>query len=179
MTTLQDLAAPARPRLVTRPLLVRFVSVVGTATSFYLLLSARRRSCRPCSWPWEGHAPPPVRPESSLPSQRHVPALVPTPVRLDASMVSPGSAPTYPRAPPTRPSLSRSSRGCEIGLFRVILAHRRARSWLLVLMRSRITTVTCGTRPPSPLRAWMPRSCRSSDMKAAFTPYALLRTVPE
>ena len=40
MTTLQDLAAPARPRLVTRPLLGRFVSVVGTATSFYLLLSA-------------------------------------------------------------------------------------------------------------------------------------------
>jgi hypothetical protein len=31
-------AAPAR--LITRPLLVRFVSVVGTATSFYLLLSA-------------------------------------------------------------------------------------------------------------------------------------------
>jgi hypothetical protein len=27
-------------RLITRPLLVRFVSVVGTATSFYLLLSA-------------------------------------------------------------------------------------------------------------------------------------------
>jgi len=40
MTTLQDLASPARARLVTRPLLVRFVSVVGTATSFYLLLSA-------------------------------------------------------------------------------------------------------------------------------------------
>ncbi len=40
MTTLQDVAAPARPRLVTRPLLVRFVSVIGTATSFYLLLSA-------------------------------------------------------------------------------------------------------------------------------------------
>jgi hypothetical protein len=27
-------AAPARARLVTRPLLVRFVSIVGTATSF-------------------------------------------------------------------------------------------------------------------------------------------------
>ena len=40
MTTLQDVAAPARPRLVTRQLLVRFVSVIGTATSFYLLLSA-------------------------------------------------------------------------------------------------------------------------------------------
>lgn len=40
MTTLQEVAAPPRPRLVTRPLLVRFVSVVGTATSFYLLLSA-------------------------------------------------------------------------------------------------------------------------------------------
>src|SRR5207247_1154009 len=37
---LQDVAAPVRPRLVTRPLLVRFVSVIGTATSFYLLLSA-------------------------------------------------------------------------------------------------------------------------------------------
>ena len=40
MTTLASVAAPARPRLVTRPLLVRFVSVIGTATSFYLLLSA-------------------------------------------------------------------------------------------------------------------------------------------
>lgn len=40
MTTLANVAAPARPRLVTRPLLVRFVSVIGTATSFYLLLSA-------------------------------------------------------------------------------------------------------------------------------------------
>jgi MFS family permease len=40
MTALADAAAPARPRLVTRPLLVRFVSVIGTATSFYLLLSA-------------------------------------------------------------------------------------------------------------------------------------------
>ena len=40
MTTLANIAAPARPRLVTRPLLVRFVSVIGTATSFYLLLSA-------------------------------------------------------------------------------------------------------------------------------------------
>jgi predicted MFS family arabinose efflux permease len=40
MTTLANAAAPARPRLVTRPLLVRFVSVIGTATSFYLLLSA-------------------------------------------------------------------------------------------------------------------------------------------
>src|SRR5689334_7623061 len=40
MTTLADAAAPARARLLTRPLLVRFVSVIGTATSFYLLLSA-------------------------------------------------------------------------------------------------------------------------------------------
>jgi predicted MFS family arabinose efflux permease len=40
MTTLQDAAAPPRAPLVTRPLLVRLVSVVGTATSFYLLLSA-------------------------------------------------------------------------------------------------------------------------------------------
>jgi MFS family permease len=40
MTTLANVAVPARPRLVTRPLLVRFVSVIGTATSFYLLLSA-------------------------------------------------------------------------------------------------------------------------------------------
>jgi len=39
MTMLQDVAAPPRARLVSRPLLVRFVSVVGTATSFYLLLS--------------------------------------------------------------------------------------------------------------------------------------------
>ena len=35
MTTLANVAAPARPRLVTRPLLVRSVSVIGTATSFY------------------------------------------------------------------------------------------------------------------------------------------------
>ena len=40
MTTLADAAAPARARLLTRPLMVRFVSVIGTATSFYLLLSA-------------------------------------------------------------------------------------------------------------------------------------------
>jgi predicted MFS family arabinose efflux permease len=40
MTTLADVAAPARARLLTRPLMVRFVSVIGTATSFYLLLSA-------------------------------------------------------------------------------------------------------------------------------------------
>lgn len=33
-------AAGARPPLVTRPLLVRFVSTVGAAASFYLLLSA-------------------------------------------------------------------------------------------------------------------------------------------
>jgi MFS family permease len=33
-------AADPRPRLVTRPLLVRFVSTVGAAASFYLLLSA-------------------------------------------------------------------------------------------------------------------------------------------
>jgi predicted MFS family arabinose efflux permease len=40
MTTLADAAVPARARLLTRPLMVRFVSVIGTATSFYLLLSA-------------------------------------------------------------------------------------------------------------------------------------------
>jgi predicted MFS family arabinose efflux permease len=40
MTTLADVAAPARARLLTRPLMVRFVSVIGTATSFYLLRSA-------------------------------------------------------------------------------------------------------------------------------------------
>jgi MFS family permease len=40
MTTLQDAATPAQPRLVTRQLLVRFVSAIGAATSFYLLLSA-------------------------------------------------------------------------------------------------------------------------------------------
>src|SRR6266581_4332436 len=39
-TVLADVAAPARARLVTRPLLIGFVSVIGTATSFYLLLSA-------------------------------------------------------------------------------------------------------------------------------------------
>jgi predicted MFS family arabinose efflux permease len=41
-SVLADVAAPApaRARLVTRPLLIRFVSVIGTATSFYLLLSA-------------------------------------------------------------------------------------------------------------------------------------------
>ena len=33
-------AGPAPARLITRPLLIRFVSVVGTATGFYLLLSA-------------------------------------------------------------------------------------------------------------------------------------------
>ncbi len=33
-------SGPAPARLITRPLLVRFVSVAGTATSFYLLLSA-------------------------------------------------------------------------------------------------------------------------------------------
>jgi MFS family permease len=38
MTTEQTSAA--RPRLVTRALLLRFVSIVGSATSFYLLLSA-------------------------------------------------------------------------------------------------------------------------------------------
>ncbi|XUM01550.1 hypothetical protein ACQ86F_33585 [Streptomyces venezuelae ATCC 10712] len=31
--------AGARPPLVTRPLLLRFVSIVGASTSFYLLLS--------------------------------------------------------------------------------------------------------------------------------------------
>jgi MFS family permease len=35
-----DVAGQLPARLITRPLLVRFVSVVGTATSFYLLLSA-------------------------------------------------------------------------------------------------------------------------------------------
>ncbi len=48
MTTTEALIANRAPdgtgqapaRLITRPLLVRFVSVVGTATSFYLLLSA-------------------------------------------------------------------------------------------------------------------------------------------
>jgi MFS family permease len=48
MTTTQAIAAGRGPeaagqvpaRLITRPLLVRFVSVVGTAASFYLLLSA-------------------------------------------------------------------------------------------------------------------------------------------
>ncbi|MFE0703844.1 MFS transporter [Streptomyces sp. NPDC058872] len=34
-----DEASPSRPRLVTRPLLLRFVSIIGAATSFYLLLS--------------------------------------------------------------------------------------------------------------------------------------------
>ena len=34
-----DAGAALPPRLITRPLLVRFVSVAGTATSFYLLLS--------------------------------------------------------------------------------------------------------------------------------------------
>ena len=33
------LAAGLPPRLVTRPLLVRFVSTLGTAASFYLMLS--------------------------------------------------------------------------------------------------------------------------------------------
>ena len=48
MTTTEAITADRAPdgtgqapaRLITRPLLVRFVSVVGTATSFYLLLSA-------------------------------------------------------------------------------------------------------------------------------------------
>ena len=48
MTTTEAITANRAPdgsgqvsaRLITRPLLVRFVSVVGTATSFYLLLSA-------------------------------------------------------------------------------------------------------------------------------------------
>ncbi|WP_346172686.1 MFS transporter [Streptomyces cuspidosporus] len=35
----EDRAAEARPRLVTRPLLLRFVTVVGSSASFYLLLS--------------------------------------------------------------------------------------------------------------------------------------------
>ncbi len=35
-----DIAVGVPDRLITRPLLVRFVSIVGTATSFYLLLSA-------------------------------------------------------------------------------------------------------------------------------------------
>ena len=49
MTTTEAITANRAPdgigqvsaRLITRPLLVRFVSVVGTATSFYLLLSRR------------------------------------------------------------------------------------------------------------------------------------------
>src|SRR5262245_6954022 len=32
--------SPARPPLITRPLLLRFVSIIGSASSFYLLLSA-------------------------------------------------------------------------------------------------------------------------------------------
>ncbi|MFE9611474.1 MFS transporter [Streptomyces sp. NPDC006012] len=35
----EDRVAEARPRLVTRPLLLRFVTVVGSSASFYLLLS--------------------------------------------------------------------------------------------------------------------------------------------
>jgi MFS family permease len=35
----EDRAAEARPRLVTRPLLLRFVTVVGSSASFHLLLS--------------------------------------------------------------------------------------------------------------------------------------------
>jgi hypothetical protein len=35
----QDRVAEARPRLVTRPLLLRFVTVIGSSASFYLLLS--------------------------------------------------------------------------------------------------------------------------------------------
>jgi MFS family permease len=34
-----DVSRPTRPPLVTRPLLLRFVSLLGSATSFYLLLS--------------------------------------------------------------------------------------------------------------------------------------------
>jgi hypothetical protein len=43
MTTAPEIGArtaEAPVRLITRPLLVRFVSIAGTATSFYLLLSA-------------------------------------------------------------------------------------------------------------------------------------------
>jgi predicted MFS family arabinose efflux permease len=40
MTTMTIALDPIRPRLVTRPLLLRFVSIVGSATSFYLLFSA-------------------------------------------------------------------------------------------------------------------------------------------
>jgi hypothetical protein len=51
MTTTEAITAHRAPdgtgqapaRLITRPLLVRFVSVVGSATSFYLLLSAVRQ----------------------------------------------------------------------------------------------------------------------------------------
>ena len=61
-TALADAAAPARPRLVTRPLLVRFVSVIGTATSFYLLLSAvplyARSAGRAPAWPHHHRADP-------------------------------------------------------------------------------------------------------------------------
>ena len=35
----RTVAPAARPRLVTRPLLLRFASAIGSATSFYLLLS--------------------------------------------------------------------------------------------------------------------------------------------
>ncbi|MCZ0978621.1 hypothetical protein O1L60_03610 [Streptomyces diastatochromogenes] len=35
----QEGAAGSRPPLVTRPLLLRFVSIIGASTSFYLLLS--------------------------------------------------------------------------------------------------------------------------------------------
>ncbi|MGX5186227.1 hypothetical protein ACWKT5_26480 [Streptomyces avermitilis] len=35
----EDRVTEARPRLVTRPLLLRFVTVVGSSASFYLLLS--------------------------------------------------------------------------------------------------------------------------------------------
>ena len=37
---------PARPALVTRPLLIRFASILGSATSFYLLLSVVPRYAR-------------------------------------------------------------------------------------------------------------------------------------
>ncbi|MET7541740.1 hypothetical protein [Streptomyces sp. NPDC005507] len=35
----EDRVAEARPRLMTRPLLLRFVTVVGSSASFFLLLS--------------------------------------------------------------------------------------------------------------------------------------------
>jgi len=57
MTTLADVAAPARARLLTRPLMVRFVSVIGTATSFYLLRSVVLAGPSRCTPGRPGRAP--------------------------------------------------------------------------------------------------------------------------